>query len=134
MSVLSEEASKFAHKMAASDSLQNETILDAVTQNMNPPGNESLTCQTCDKHFSSLAKVKQHKATHDEEKKFACVLCPKKFKGMSGLKQHIDSFHYKIRPYICPVCFYSFALKGDMLRCRHRYATLSSSHVHDSRK
>lgn len=73
----------------------------------------------CRKSFHAYANLKQHKTTHEKEKKFICVLCPKNFKRISGLNQHVRGFHYKIKPFSCPVCSYTYALKGDMLRCRH---------------
>lgn len=78
-----------------------------------------FVCENCGKQFPTFIKLNQHKAAHDVERKFNCSLCPKTFKGISGLKQHISGFHYKIKPYKCPICFYPYALKGDMLRCRH---------------
>lgn len=33
--------------------------------------------------------------------------------------QHIRGYHYKIKPHVCTVCKHSYALKGDMRRCRH---------------
>lgn len=81
--------------------------------------NGRFACDTCGKRFSSFVHLKQHKMEHDSERKFSCSLCPKTFKGISGLKQHISGFHYKIKPYTCPVCNYAYALKGDMQRCRH---------------
>lgn len=76
-------------------------------------------CEKCSKPFPAYANLKQHRTTHENEKKFVCVLCPKKFKRISGLNQHVRGFHYKIKPFSCPICSYTYALKGDMLRCRH---------------
>lgn len=81
--------------------------------------NGKFACDTCGLPFESFIQLKQHKLEHDSERKFNCSLCPKTFKGISGLKQHISGFHYKIKPYSCPVCNYAYALKGDMQRCRH---------------
>lgn len=81
--------------------------------------NGKFACDTCGQPFSSFTRLKQHKLEHDSERKFSCSLCPKTFKGISGLKQHISGYHYKIKPFACPVCNYTYALKGDMQRCRH---------------
>lgn len=98
-------------KMAPFNELNNDTT------NTGPYG--KFACDTCGLPFESFVHLKQHKLVHDSERKFQCSLCPKTFKGISGLKQHISGFHYKIKPYICPVCNYAYALKGDMQRCRH---------------
>lgn len=90
-----------------------------ITNNNNKPSSGKYVCELCNKPFQAYANLKQHRTTHENEKKFICVLCPKKFKRISGLNQHVRGFHYKIKPFSCPVCSYSYALKGDMLRCRH---------------
>lgn len=82
-------------------------------------GNAKFACNTCGLPFLNLIDFKQHQMIHDAERKYSCSLCTKTFKGISGLKQHISGFHYKIKPYSCPVCGYAYALKGDMQRCRH---------------
>lgn len=91
------------------------------TQSVAPSAtiNGKFACDTCGQPFATFTQLKQHKLEHDSERKFSCSLCPKTFKGISGLKQHISGYHYKIKPYSCPVCQYSYALKGDMQRCRH---------------
>lgn len=81
--------------------------------------NGGFVCETCGKSFQTLPNLKQHTKTHDNERKFACPMCPKTFKRISGLNQHVRGFHYKIKPFACPVCSYAYALKSDMLRCRH---------------
>lgn len=92
-----------------------KTIINS--DNKSPCG--KYVCELCSKTFQAYANLKQHKTTHENDKKFACVLCAKKFKRISGLNQHIRGFHYKIKPFSCPICTYNYALKGDMLRCRH---------------
>lgn len=93
----------------------NELANDIVNTGVNG----KFACDTCGLPFESFVQLKQHKMEHDSERKFCCSLCPKTFKGISGLKQHISGYHYKIKPYICAVCSYAYALKGDMQRCRH---------------
>lgn len=93
--------------------------INESNEDLNTKFNGKFACDTCGRPFSSFVQLKQHKLEHDSERKFNCSLCPKTFKGISGLKQHISGYHYKIRPFSCPVCHYSYALKGDMQRCRH---------------
>lgn len=90
-----------------------------INNNSKPCGKYVCEIAVCRKSFHAYANLKQHKTTHENEKKFICVLCPKKFKRISGLNQHVRGFHYKIKPFSCPICSYTYALKGDMLRCRH---------------
>lgn len=85
-------------------------------------------CELCSKPFQAYSNLKQHKTTHENEKRFVCVLCPKKFKRISGLNQHVRGFHYQIKPFSCPTCNYTYALKGDMLRCRHSSLKRDATH------
>lgn len=95
------------------------TPSNELNETANTSINGKFACDTCGLPFESFVHLKQHKMEHDSERKFSCSLCPKTFKGISGLKQHISGYHYKIKPYTCPVCNYAYALKGDMHRCRH---------------
>lgn len=96
------------------------------------------TCKICNKGFPIRSYLYQHLVTHDNERKHKCTLCTKVFKRLAGLNQvsdyfrkfepnlqsvimlqHIRGYHYKIKPHVCTVCNHSYALKGDMRRCRH---------------
>lgn len=108
--------SKFIYSNEHTDKLDSELVNTIVTH---PASTAKFGCEICGQTFSVFSAMNQHKLIHEAERKFSCSLCPKTFKGMSGVKQHISSFHYKIKPYKCQVCDYSYALKGDMQRCRH---------------
>ncbi|XP_053695709.1 zinc finger protein 568-like [Sabethes cyaneus] len=82
-------------------------------------GLKVFICETCGKRFGGQVNLSQHRLTHVDEKRFACKLCPKVFKRSGGLGQHVKAFHMKIKPYQCAVCRRDFALKADMIRCRH---------------
>lgn len=110
------EDSKFIYVNEHSDKLDSELVNTIVTH---PLSSAKYGCEVCGQTFSVFSALTQHRFSHEAERKFSCSLCPKTFKGMSGVKQHISSFHYKIKPYTCQVCSYSYALKGDMQRCRH---------------
>lgn len=99
---------------------ENKTTPDnELNESLSANFNGKFACDTCGQPYSTFVQLKQHKLEHDAERKFSCSLCPKTFKGISGLKQHISGYHYKIKPFSCSVCGYSYALKGDMQRCRH---------------
>ncbi|XP_055544850.1 uncharacterized protein LOC129729949 [Wyeomyia smithii] len=82
-------------------------------------GLKVFICETCGKRFGGQVNLSQHRLTHIDEKRFTCKLCPKVFKRSGGLGQHVKAFHMKIKPYQCTVCRRDFALKADMIRCRH---------------
>lgn len=108
------------HSVPAINTIRNNNIIRSP--------NGKYVCELCSKPFQAYANLKQHRTTHENEKKFICAMCPKKFKRISGLNQHIRGFHYKIKPFSCPVCSYSYALKGDMLRCRHSSLKYIAAH------
>lgn len=75
--------------------------------------------QGCGKEFISKQNLAQHQLSHSEERNYRCYLCEKVFKRSGGLNQHIKSFHLNIKPHVCSVCKKSYALKADMIRCKH---------------
>lgn len=79
----------------------------------------NFTCAICSKSFSNANSLRQHKITHTEERKHHCSLCQRTFKRRNGLLQHLKGFHLQVKPFACPVCMHSYALKCDMLRCKH---------------
>lgn len=79
----------------------------------------SFTCAICSKAFSNANSLRQHKITHTEERKHHCTLCQRTFKRRNGLLQHLKGFHLQVKPFACPVCKHCYALKCDMLRCKH---------------
>lgn len=86
------------------------------------------SCGVCQKTFSSLTGLKQHRITHTSERRYKCNICERVFKRRNGLSQHVKGYHLQLKPHQCPVCQHCYALKCDMLRCRHsqrRGATIS---------
>ncbi|XP_050084224.1 uncharacterized protein LOC126570478 [Anopheles aquasalis] len=82
-------------------------------------GVKAFICETCGKRFSGQSHLLQHRLTHSEVRRFQCQQCPKVFKRSGGLNQHVRAVHLKIRPFRCATCGYQFALRADMMRCRH---------------
>ena len=76
-------------------------------------------CPECFKIFSNANSLRQHKITHTDERKHLCSLCHRSFKRRNGLLQHLKGFHLNVKPFTCAVCRHSYALKCDMLRCKH---------------
>ncbi|KAL7742151.1 hypothetical protein ACLKA6_018390 [Drosophila palustris] len=79
----------------------------------------SHSCSICQKTFSSLTGLKQHRITHTSERRYKCSICDRVFKRRNGLSQHVKGYHLQLKPHQCPVCQHRYALKCDMLRCRH---------------
>ncbi|KAH8409441.1 hypothetical protein KR222_005049, partial [Zaprionus bogoriensis] len=90
----------------------------AAKRNGNGNGS-SHSCSVCQKSFSSRTGLKQHRITHSSERRHKCSICDRVFKRRNGLSQHVKGFHLQLKPHQCPVCQHRYALKCDMLRCRH---------------
>lgn len=80
---------------------------------------QTFACPICKKSFGSLNGLKQHDITHSTERQHKCGICDRVFKRRNGLSQHIKGYHLQLKPHECPVCEHRYALKCDMLRCRH---------------
>uniref|UniRef100_A0A6P4EQ88 Uncharacterized protein LOC108041919 n=1 Tax=Drosophila rhopaloa TaxID=1041015 RepID=A0A6P4EQ88_DRORH len=78
-----------------------------------------FVCNICKKSFGSLNGLRQHNITHSTERQHKCGICERVFKRRNGLSQHIKGYHLQLKPHECPVCQHRYALKCDMLRCRH---------------
>ncbi|XP_017069928.2 zinc finger protein 319 [Drosophila eugracilis] len=78
-----------------------------------------FACNICKKSFGSLNGLRQHNITHSTERQHKCGICDRVFKRRNGLSQHIKGYHLQLKPHECPVCQHRYALKCDMLRCRH---------------
>ncbi|XP_004531399.1 uncharacterized protein LOC101460263 [Ceratitis capitata] len=82
-------------------------------------GAREYACTVCAKVFASSNSLNQHSITHTDQRRHKCRLCDRAFKRRNGLTQHVRGFHLQLKPHQCTVCQRSYALKSDMLRCRH---------------
>ena len=105
-------------------------------------GEKPYACSTCGKKFARKDHLKNHQATHSDERKFKCEICPdeKSFKTKKQLNMHMKfhnepshqcevcqkRFHKKWsldkhrrthtgeKPYACSVCDKKFAHKSTL--------------------
>ena len=59
-------------------------------------GEKPYVCSTCDKRFVTKQHLKNHQATHSDERKFKCNICPdgRYFKTKDQLSSHLV-YHYE---------------------------------------
>jgi Zinc finger, C2H2 type len=70
-------------------------------------------CHICSKFFRYQTSLDEHIKRHDKQKSriaqrvrhlVTCDLCGFQTFERANLRKHIESFHLKIRPYVCPEC------------------------------
>lgn len=84
------------------------------------PEANTYACNTCDKVFAHLDRLRTHEKGHREsgssKKKrtsYKCPVCSKEMYTQSGLQSHLCS-HNQVRPYKCTVCDTTLTSKGNL--------------------
>ncbi|XP_072412623.1 zinc finger protein 64 isoform X2 [Chiloscyllium punctatum] len=69
-------------------------------------GEKPFKCDTCNKRFSRLDKLKMHNRSHTGEKPHKCQHCDYAAADSSSLKKHLR-IHSDERPFKCQICPYA---------------------------
>ncbi|XP_052873495.1 zinc finger protein 480-like [Anopheles cruzii] len=77
---------------------------------------EALRCKLCGRILSSAYEVKAHMRTHTGEKPNQCAFCAASFNRRSNLIEHIRRYHSLERPFECDVCGERFRLNAGLKR------------------
>lgn len=87
----------------------------AMTRNMQTiMGDNSYSCDACDKSFRRSSHLREHKRIHSGEKPYKCDICSKTLTESSHLITHMRT-HTGENPYSCNVCEKSFPERGRHL-------------------
>lgn len=89
----------------------------------NPP-EVLFHCEDCDKKYSTLQALRNHKASHID-KIYECDQCDNSFASYSGFRRHVDTEHLNLR-YKCFECDEIFTQLGAL--------KLHSMAIHENRK
>ena len=82
---------------------------------VDPYKSRNLTCDICEKTFSSSHYLQYHiNYVHSENKIFTCKHCMKNFKAPNHLKLHIKRLHSKNNQHFCNKCTANFGLQYDL--------------------
>lgn len=70
-------------------------------------------CKTCKKIFQWESSLREHEASHSNERPYTCTLCKQTFKMKKNLIKHISN-HGNDGDFICSVCLRPFKQKNDL--------------------
>ncbi|MBN3309165.1 ZNF91 protein, partial [Amia calva] len=73
----------------------------------------SYSCAACQKEFSNLMALKNHRRIHTEPKRYKCPDCGKAFRVSTQLICH-QRVHTKEKPFSCLQCGKSFSSKSNL--------------------
>uniref|UniRef100_A0A3P8WVG4 Zinc finger protein 526 n=1 Tax=Cynoglossus semilaevis TaxID=244447 RepID=A0A3P8WVG4_CYNSE len=81
-----------------------------------PSEGGAISCQKCNKSFSSQLQLVQHGLTaHVAERSFVCGICGKSFKKQLHVRNHIRT-HTGERPFQCSDCGKTFSFLANLMR------------------
>ncbi|XP_028331762.1 zinc finger protein 646 [Gouania willdenowi] len=88
----------------------------------------SYFCTVCQKEFSNLMALRNHRRIHTEPKRYQCQECGKTFRVSTQLISH-RRIHTKERPFTCMLCDKSFSSKANL---RHHQKLHQTSQSYNS--
>ncbi|XP_071319753.1 zinc finger protein 658B isoform X2 [Trachinotus anak] len=88
----------------------------------------SFFCSICQKEFTNLMALKNHRRIHTEPKRYQCLECGKAFRVSTQLICH-RRIHTKEKPFACLLCDKSFSSKSNL---RHHQKMHQNTQTYDS--
>lgn len=88
----------------------------------------SFFCSVCQKEFTNLMALKNHRRIHTEPKRYQCPECGKAFRVSTQLICH-RRIHTKEKPFACLLCDKSFSSKSNL---RHHQKMHQNAETYDS--
>lgn len=86
----------------------------------NKEESQVITCNMCDKTFSTPASLSMHKKIHSGERPHCCSICGKSFTQIGTLRAH-ERVHTGEKPYECNFCGKTFAQCGSFRMHERRH-------------
>ncbi|KAJ3608012.1 hypothetical protein NHX12_025062 [Muraenolepis orangiensis] len=88
----------------------------------------SFFCSVCQKEFTNLMALKNHRRIHTEPKRYQCLECGKAFRVSTQLICH-RRIHTKEKPFACLLCDKSFSSKSNL---RHHQKMHQNAQAYES--
>ncbi|KAM4525461.1 zinc finger protein 646 isoform 1-T2 [Odontesthes bonariensis] len=89
----------------------------------------SFFCSVCQKEFTNLMALKNHRRIHTEPKRYQCLECGKAFRVSTQLICH-RRIHTKEKPFACLLCDKSFSSKSNLRH--HQKMHQNTTQIYDS--
>lgn len=88
----------------------------------------SFSCSVCQKEFTNLMALKNHRRIHTEPKRYQCLECGKAFRVSTQLICH-RRIHTREKPFTCMMCDKSFSSKSNL---RHHQKLHLNTQTYDN--
>jgi uncharacterized Zn-finger protein len=93
-------------------------------------GHRMFACELCEYRCKTKAMLRQHVATHSNEKNYKCAICSKAFKTPEYLAKHRRR-HERIRPYKfpCPHCVRALRTRPGLIQHMEKVHAVQSTYA-----
>ena len=93
-----------------------------LTAHLVQHGGAGVSCDVCEKKFTTMFAVKRHMAAVHESAKYSCMICSTLFADKDALKEHVAALHNQEYRYVCDFCGVKYRWRASLARHKAQHA------------